>query len=83
INPSDPLIDVHMGFVEQFAGDPRQAIAYYQKALDLTEGDVTNSAQLRADALHNMGLAYRALGDLHRAEECFSAAAQLDWQYKK
>ena len=83
INPSDPLINVHMGFVAQHEGDLRQAIVYYQKALELSQGDIVDTAALRADALHNMGTAYRDLGDLTRAAECFTAAGELDRQYKK
>ena len=83
INPSDPLINEHAGAVDQRQGKLREAIAHYQKALELTEGDVANTAALRADALNNMGVAYRQLGDLVRAEQCFSAAAELERQYKK
>ncbi len=83
INPSDPLISVHMGFVEQRQGNLPKAIQYYQKALELTQGDIVNTAALRADAFKNMGIAYRDLGDDARAQECFSAAAELERQYRK
>jgi hypothetical protein len=83
INPSDPLINEHAGAIDQREGKLREAIAHYQKALDLTQGDVANTAALRADALNNMGIAYRSLGDLVRAEQCFTAAAVLDQQYKR
>jgi tetratricopeptide (TPR) repeat protein len=83
INPTDPLINVHVGMVDQREGELREAIAHYQKALELTQGDIVNNAQLRADALHNMGLAYRDLGDLIRAQECFVAAGELDREYRK
>ncbi len=83
INPSDPLINEHLGFVEQREGELREAINHYQKALELTQGDIVNNAALRTDALNNMGLAYRDLGDLVRAQECFSAAAELEREYRK
>jgi len=83
LNPSDPLINVHVGYVEQREGKFRQAIAHYEKALALTEDDVVDTAALRADALHDMGMSYRELGDLTRAEQCFTAAAELDREYKK
>jgi tetratricopeptide (TPR) repeat protein len=83
INPSDPLINAHVGFIEQRQGELREAIAHYQKALELTQADVLNTAALRDDALRNMGVAYRELGELNRAQECFSAAAELERQYKK
>jgi protein O-mannosyl-transferase len=83
INPDDPLINEHAGVVDQRQGKPREAIARYQKALELTQGDIPNTAALRADALNNMGIAYRELGDLRRAEECFTAAAELKQQYGK
>ncbi len=83
INPGDPLINEHFGVVEQRQGQLREAIAHYQKALDLTQGDIANTAALRSDALNNMGIAYRQLGDLTRAEQCFSAATELKQQYGK
>ncbi len=83
INPSDPLINVHMGFVEQRQGDLRKAIAYYQSALELTQDDLVNTASLRFDAFKNMGLAYHSLGDDSRAQQCFSAAAELERAYRK
>jgi protein O-mannosyl-transferase len=83
INPDDPLINEHLGFVEQREGDLRQAIAHYERALELTQGDIPDTAAMRADALNNMGVAYRQLGDLVRAEQCFSAAKELDREFKK
>jgi tetratricopeptide (TPR) repeat protein len=83
INPSDPLINAHAGFIEQRKGNPRQAIAYYEKALELTRGDIVNNAALRFDALKNMGIAYRELGDEERAQESFRAAAELEREYRK
>jgi protein O-mannosyl-transferase len=83
INPDDPLINSHAGFVEQKQGNPRQAISYYQKALDLTQDDPVNNAALRADALKNMGIAYRDLGDSQRSAECFAEAEQIQQQYRK
>jgi len=81
INPNDPLINVHLGFVEQKEGNLREAIEHYQKALQFTQDDVPNTAALRFDALNNMGLAYRKLGDLTRAQECFAAAIELKREY--
>jgi len=83
INPDDPLINVHMGFVEQRAGNLRQAIWYYQRAQALTQDNVVNTAALRFDALKNMGIAYRDLGDMTRAQQCFEAAAAVERQYRK
>jgi len=83
INPDDPLINVHMGFVEQREGDLRKAIAYYQNALDLTQGDIVNAAGLRFDAFKNMGVAYHDLGDDSRAQQCFQAASELEREYRR
>jgi tetratricopeptide (TPR) repeat protein len=83
INPDDPMINVHAGFADQSEGNPRGAIAHYEKALQLTQGDIVNTAALRFDALKNMGIAYRDLGDMARARECFAAAADLERQYRK
>jgi len=83
INPTDPLINVHMGFIEQHDGHLQQAIYYYQQALALTQSDIVNTAALRDDALKNMGVAYRRLGDRIRADECFRAASQLEREYRQ
>jgi protein O-mannosyl-transferase len=83
INPADPLINEHVGFIEQRQGELREAISHYQKALDLTQGDTVNTAALRVDALKNMGIAYRELGDLVRAQQCFAAQGELEREYRK
>ncbi|MGA2903420.1 MAG: tetratricopeptide repeat protein [Candidatus Korobacteraceae bacterium] len=83
INPSDPAINIHMGYVEQRQGNLRKAIDYYNKVLILTQSDIPAYASLRHDALQNTAVAYRDLGDLTRAGEYFEAAATLERQYRK
>jgi len=83
INPDDPMISVHMGYVEQKQGNLPQAIIYYQKALEMTRNDPVNNAALRADAFKNMGIAYRDVGDIPNAQRCFDAADDIRRQYQK
>lgn len=82
-NPSDPQLNFHMGFSEQRHGDLPGAIEYYKKVLSLTEGDVLLYAALRNDALTNMSVAYRGLGDFTRAAQCYDEAVRVRQQYRK
>ena len=83
VNPSDPQLNFHMGFSEQRHGNLPAAIEYYKKVLSLTKDDVLLYAGLRNDALTNMSVAYRGLGDFAHAAECFDEAARLRQQYRK
>lgn len=82
-NPLDPQLNFHMGFSEQRRGDLPAALDYYKKVLSLTQDDVLLYAGLRNDALTNMSVAYRDLGDFTKAAECFDEAARLRRQYQK
>jgi tetratricopeptide (TPR) repeat protein len=82
-NPSDPQLNFHMGFSEQRQGNLTAAVDYYKKVLSLTQDDILLYAGLRNDALTNMSVAYKNLGDYTKAAECFDEAARLRQQYQK
>jgi tetratricopeptide (TPR) repeat protein len=82
INPEDPLINLHAGFAAQQDGDRPAAVRYYQRVLDLTQSDIATYSAIRFDALKNMGLAYRDLGDTARAQQCFADAVDLERRYR-
>jgi len=74
IYPNDPRTFLFIGFYEQQRGNLRAAIEQYQRVLDVTQNAVWDNARLRDNALVNMGLAYRDLGDPVHASESFAAA---------
>jgi tetratricopeptide (TPR) repeat protein len=74
IYPNDPRTYLFLGFCEQKRNHLHEAIAQYQKVIDVTQNEIWNTAQLRDDAWVNMGYAYRDLGDPVRAAESFAAA---------
>ena len=74
IYPGDPRSYLFLGFCEQKRNRLREAIAQYQKVIDVTQNEIWNMAKLRDDAWVNMGYAYRDLGDPVRAAESFAAA---------
>ena len=83
IRPSDPMINFHVGFSEQRSGNLAKAIDYYQKVLLLTESDILLYYPFRYQALNNMSVAYKDLGDYTRAAKCFDEAVSLRRQYEK
>ena len=74
IYPNDPRSYLFLGFCEQKLNHLQEAIAQYQKVIDVTQNDIWNMAKLRDDAWVNMGYAYRDLGDPIRAAASFAAA---------
>ncbi len=72
IHPVDPISNFNIGFYEQRHGDLQSAIEQYKKAIILT-----TSPSLKIQALNNMGLAYRDLGNPDKARECFEAAKRM------
>jgi protein O-mannosyl-transferase len=81
--PTDIMTHLYLGFNQQQSGDLRGAIEQYKKVLSLTQDDIPRTAQLRDNALMNMGYAYRDLGDPGQASQCFEAAASQRRQYAK
>jgi tetratricopeptide (TPR) repeat protein len=72
IHPVDPISNFNIGFYDQRHGDLRNAIEQYKKAIILT-----TSPTLKIQALNNMGMAYRDLGDTSKAHECFDDAKKM------
>jgi protein O-mannosyl-transferase len=72
INPDDGVSNVNIGFYEQTLGNLREAIARYRRALN----DPGVGVDDRARVWNNMGVAYRDLGDLTEARECFEKSAR-------
>ncbi|MGB8889153.1 MAG: tetratricopeptide repeat protein [Candidatus Korobacteraceae bacterium] len=75
--PAGPTAYLFLGYAEQQRGNLREAIAQYQKALDVTQSYGQAAARVRLPALENMGHAYRALGDYTRGNQCLQAAQDL------
>jgi protein O-mannosyl-transferase len=76
MNPNDAVSNLRVGFYEQLHGNPEEAILHYQRALrdvQLENGD-------RAGIYRNLGSAYRAIGDLNNANQCFEKAASFKTQ---
>lgn len=64
------MIHNNLGFSLNQVGQPEEAIPYLETALEI---DPT-----RPNAYKNLGLAYQALGDLHRAAQLFFQGTQAD-----
>ena len=60
LNPSDPISNINIGSWYQYAGNPRQAIEYYQKVLHSPRAPEV----LKAKATEGLQRAYRQLGIL-------------------
>jgi len=56
-------------------GNPREAIARYQRVL--LDKLLDNQSQIQAQIYQKMGLAYQELGDPAKAQECFDRAVTL------
>ncbi len=72
IRPDDLPANLDLGAYEHSRGNLRAAIERY-RVVAAYAGDVG----LRAKAFGNLGSAYRSLGDLERAKECFEKSLAL------
>jgi len=72
IEPSDPMSHLNLAANEQRQGHYQQAIEQYSGLVQMTR-----DPRFRATAFSDMGYAYRELGDLARAKQCFQAAVAL------
>jgi tetratricopeptide (TPR) repeat protein len=72
IRPEDPEANMNLGPYEQARGHLPAAIAHYQ-----TVALYSANLGLRATAYFNLGHAYRQMGDLSRAKQCFEIALEL------
>jgi hypothetical protein len=75
--PAGPEAYLFLAYAEQQRGNLREAIAQYQKVLDVTQTYGRAAARVRLPALQNMGYAYRAIGEYARGEQCLEAAQDL------
>ncbi|MGH9498214.1 MAG: tetratricopeptide repeat protein [Terriglobales bacterium] len=69
----DPRIHLGLGIYDQRHGHAQAAIEEFQAVLRLS-----SDAAMSADALSNMGSAYRQLRDYARAKESFAAALRIE-----
>jgi tetratricopeptide (TPR) repeat protein len=72
IRPDDLPANLNLGTYEHGRGNLQAAIERYQ-IVALHAGDVN----LRATAYGNLGSAYRQMGELSKAKQCFETALQL------
>ena len=72
ILPGDLSGNLGLGAYEHARGNLRAAIEHYQVVAQHAAQPI-----LRADAYSNMGSAYRQLGDLAKAKECFETSITL------
>ncbi len=75
--PAGATAYLFWGYAEQKRGNLQEAIAEYQKVLDVTQSYGRAADRVRLPALENMGHAYRALGDYTRGNQCLQAAQDL------
>ena len=75
MRPIDAVSNLHIATYEQSHGNPREAIARYQRVL--LDKLLDNQSQIQADIYQKMGLAYQELGDPAKAQECFDRAVTL------
>ena len=73
MEPLDPLGNLNLGRYAQSQGHLSEAIRYYEISLA-----ANSDRRMRANALSNMGQAYRDLGDETRAQACLNAAELLE-----
>jgi len=78
INPDEGFSGKVIGYHEQSLGHLQEAISRYQHALR----DYNLSNEDREHILRNMAAAYRDLGDLQKANECYAQALSLQSQSK-
>ena len=72
IRPKDPEANMNLGPYEQARGHLPEAIEHYQ-----TVALYSANPGLRATAYFNLGHAYRQMGDLTAAKQCFEMVLQL------
>ena len=75
MRPIDAVSNMHIATYEQSHGNPREAIARYQRVL--LDKLLDNQSQIQAQIYQKMGLAYQELGDPAKAQECFDRAVTL------
>lgn len=72
IRPEDPEANMNLGPYEQARGNLPAAVDHYQRVALFSA-----NAGLRATAYFNLGHAYRQMGDLAQARQCFEITLQM------
>ncbi len=73
INPGDSNSNMGMGIYNSLQGNFRQAVPYYEKALQ----DKYNRSSFRLRGYLGLAKAYRALGETSKSEQCLQEASKL------
>ncbi len=73
LRPDDGMSNYNIALYEQHHGNSQDAITHYQHALN----DYSLPEPLQETIWHNLGVAYRAVGNFARARESFEAAQKL------
>lgn len=76
LEPGDPGSQINLGIYAHKHGDLTQAIARYERTLELAA-----DTRIRAAAYGNLGQAYYAKGDYAKARENYEAALKLNNPY--
>jgi len=76
IDPDDPVSNMNIGTYEHSHGNLQLAIEYYKKAASLAR-----NPKLKADALNNLGYAYKDMGDYADARHNLEAAVAVNPEF--
>ncbi len=76
MDPLFPFPYLNIGIYEEDHHQPREAIADFQKVIDLTAPAADHMPALRTSAFAHMGFSYNQLGDYADREKYLSLAAQ-------
>ena len=72
INPNEGICNMFVGYQDQSEGRPQQAIERYQVALE----EYNIDDKTRAQIWRNMAVAYHALGNDAKSQECLAKVAE-------
>ena len=78
INPLDPDSNLNLGAYEQRRNNLPAAIEQYNKVLAMTANQPKQNAQIREQAVSNLGFAYRDLKDYANARASFQQAVEIN-----
>jgi protein O-mannosyl-transferase len=76
MDPLFPFPHLHIGIYEEDRHHPREALAQFQKVIDLTQSAAAEMPAVRGSAFAHMSFAYNALGDYANQQKYLSMAAQ-------
>jgi len=76
MDPLFPFPHLHLGIYEENQHHPRQALAEFQKVIDLTQRAAAGMPAIRGSAFAHMSFSYAALGDFTNQQKYLAMAAQ-------